>query len=341
MIQRQSILFLVRLYHPHVGGVEKHVAEISSLLLKKGLSVTIITERYDKKLPLYEKINGVTLHRIPIKSHGFLKKFFIWKWFLFNRDVLDKADIIHVHDVFYWLLPFKVVTPFKKVFITFHGYEGYPVRLVWKIQRKLAEKLTSGSICVGAFMKKWYLANPTSVIYGGVRVESKNKIPNQQSAVFFGRLDDQTGISEYVKAYRKIKKKYPEFTLTVVGEGELGHIIPQGVTVKKFDKDVDRYILANRFVFVSRYLSMLEALVLKREIIAVYDNPVKRDYLLMSPFRKYILIAKDSREIEEYVVSALEKGISAERVKKGYEWAKRQTWEEIASVYLRLWSEVI
>ena len=82
------------------------------------------------------------------------------------------------------------------------------------MQRKLAEVLTNGNICVGEFMKKWYKTRPTSVIYGGVRLEGKKYMSKARTGVFFGRLDGQTGILDYIKAYNLVKRKYPDFVMT-------------------------------------------------------------------------------------------------------------------------------
>lgn len=335
MKQKRKILFLSRLYHPHIGGVEKHVEEISRELIKKGYSVTILTEKFDDSLATSENINGVIVKRMKIPPGSFQKKFSIWKWVITNRNLFEKSEILHIHDVFFWIIPILPFLSSKKIFMTFHGYEGYPIKMRWIIQRKMAELLTTGNICVGDFMKKWYKTLPASVIYGGVRLKYQKKVPNPKSAVFFGRLDAQTGFIEYIKAYELIKNKYPEFHLTVVGGGEFADKIPEGVSVYGFKKDITPFILENRFIFVSRYLSMLEALASKRDVVATYDNPVKKDYLMLSPFKKYIKIAKNEKEIAEYVLSRLKKNSSKENV--GFTWAKEQTWEKIADVYLKLW----
>ena len=337
MKQSQSILFLTRLYHPHIGGVEKHVEEVASALLKKGKSVTVVTEQYSKGLPVFERRKGIEIWRIPVQSDTYAKKFFIWKWILLHLNLFFKADIIHIHDVFYWIIPYRLFLPTKRIFITFHGYEGFPVKISWKIQRKLAETLTNGNICVGDFMKKWYSTVPTSVIYGAVRLIDKKYKQQEQSAVFFGRLDSQTGIPEYVKAYRKIKEKYPKFRFTIVGEGELKKKIPKDIKIKKFSLDISRYIGENRFIFVSRYLSMLEALIQKKEILAVYNSPIMKDYLLMSPFAKYIAIGATGEEIADHVIKSLETKNTYRRIEEGFQWAKKQTWEKITTVYLKLW----
>lgn len=337
MKQTKSILFLARLYHPHIGGVESHVRILSKLLLKKGYSVTVITEKFDKKLQDEETVDGVLIKRIEIGKNTFLKKYLIWKWVLQNTGFLTKHDVIHVHDVFYWLYPAMPFLFTKKVYMTFHGYEGFPIKWTWILQRKIAEKLSKGSICVGDFMKKWYFARPDHVIYGGVRLAIKNVRPNDLTAVFFGRLDDQTGINAYIKAYNILKKKYPKFKLTVIGEGKYRSRIPKEVKVLPFQKDVSGFILKNRFIFVSRYLSFLEALALKREVISVYDNPVKEDYLKMSPFKDYVDIAGSGQEAAMVTENLIKGGKNLRKIEKGYEFSKQQSWENVLKVYLRLW----
>jgi len=296
-----------------------------------------VTEQYDKKLQLLENIKGITIYRIPVSRDGFAKKFFIWKWVFFHAYLFFNSEIIHIHDVFYWILPIRLFLLGKGIFVTFHGYEGYPVKLSWRIQRKVAEMLSCGTICVGDFMKKWYFSHPSSVIYGGVRLPDKTHSPFEQSAVFFGRLDSQTGILEYVKAYEKIKEKYPNFMFTVVGEGELAKKIPKEIKIMKFTSDVPKYIGQNRFIFVSRYLSMLEALVQKKEIFAVYNSPIMKDYLLMSPFARYITVSSTGEEIADHVIKCLKTRSKSRRTMEGYQWAKEQTWENITTVYLKLW----
>lgn len=338
MKQNKTILFLTRLYHPHIGGVEKHVEELVAGLSVKGYRVTILTEKYRKDLPNEENVGPAKVIRIPIGENAFLKKFYIWKWMLSHVGILRDADIIHAHDVFFWILPLRPLLFFKNVYTTFHGYEGYPVKNRWRLIRKLSERLSNGSICVGNFMKKWYFANPDAIIYGGVSPAKKTMVRNSETAVFFGRLDDQTGIKEYIKAFELIKKRYPGFKLTVVGEGHLKSQIPSDVTIIPFKKNIEKYISENRFIFVSRYLSMLEALVQKREVIAVYDNPVKRDYLIDSPFKKYVYIAKNSEEIAQIVLSSLKNPKTGEKMtESGYLWAKEQSWENVINTYLRLW----
>lgn len=167
---------MCRLYYPHVGGVEKHVEKISEILSKRH-QITIVCEKHDPSLPDHEIYKDVEIFRIPLpervgdpssagQGH---KKWLVWKWWLSHLNLINKADVIHVHDVFFWFLPFRLPYWSKKVFITFHGYEGNDapgfMQVFW---HKLAAFLTRGNICIGDFHRKWYRVKPDFVSYGAV-----------------------------------------------------------------------------------------------------------------------------------------------------------------------------
>lgn len=156
-----NILFLARLYYPHVGGVEKHVEKISEIL-SKNHEITLVCEKHDPLLSDIEIYKKVKIYRIPHQD-----KWSIWKWWLNHLNLFRDADIIHIHDVFFWFLPFKLLFFNKKIFMTFHGYEGSDApsikQIIW---HKIAEKLSNGNICIGDFHRKWYKVKPTIVSYG-------------------------------------------------------------------------------------------------------------------------------------------------------------------------------
>ncbi len=165
-----KVLFMSRLYYPHIGGVEKHVEKISDILSKKH-EITIVSERHEPKLPEYEKRGRVKIFRIPLPDRvgEKSKKWWIWKWWLAHLQIIKQSDIIHIHDVFFWFLPFRLPYWHKKVYMTFHGYEGTDApgikQILW---HQMAAKLTRGNICIGDFHQKWYKVMPDVVSYGAV-----------------------------------------------------------------------------------------------------------------------------------------------------------------------------
>jgi glycosyltransferase involved in cell wall biosynthesis len=341
-----NIVFFSRLFHPHIGGVEKHVMEVSRILIKKGHKIILITEQYSRDLKLEEHVEGVHIFRIPNLKEGKLKKFQIWKWLFSNYALIKKADIVHCHDVFFWYLPFRFLFPFKKVFTTFHGYEDYPLKQSSILMHKISEKLSYGNICIGDFMKQWYKTNPDFVSYGAVTIPNQilqnlNKV-KPRSAIFIGRIDKQTGILTYAEAVDKIRKTIPDFEFLVIGDGDLKSKINKKNKILNAVENAPKYFENYNFAFVSRYLSILEAMAARRIVFAVYDNPLKEDYLKMSPFAQWIKILDSADKIAEEAISMINDSSTAKlMVERAYEWAKEQSWQNLAVLYLRLWNKII
>ena len=156
-----KVLFMCRLYWPPCGRGGEACAKITEILSKKH-HITIVCEKHDPKLPDYEVRRGVAIYRI-----GGSDLWTIWKWWFKHLHLLNNADIIHIHDVFFWFLPFRLPYWSKKIFMTFHGWEGiYPIPWKNKLQHKIAEKLSRGNICVGGYLTKWYGTKPDFITYG-------------------------------------------------------------------------------------------------------------------------------------------------------------------------------
>lgn len=337
-----NVLFFTNYFYPHVGGVEKHVLEVSKELTQSGHAVTIVTQQFDKKLPKFEKYQNISVIRIYAGKLNWFQKFRIWRELFRILYLIKAADIVHCHDVFFWYMPFRFLFFWKKVFVTFHGYESFPVSFKNVIVRKIAEVLSNGNICIGDFMKKWYSAKPTIVSYGGVHLPVKNNSSSKSfSALFYGRLDDQTNIREYVQAVKLIRKQIPNFKFKIIGEGPYRYMVKNEI-VEKFIKNPERDLKFFRFAFLSRYLSILEALAAKRLIFALYDNEIKEDYLRMSPFEQYIIIAGSPEELHEKLLYYAKNPKKEQQlIERGYKFARVNTWKKVCETYLTLWSKKI
>lgn len=356
-----TILFFARRFYPLIGGVEKHVLEVGKRLVQEGHRVIVITE-YEKNaniknqqsLSLSATIEGIEIIRIKAGNDGKLKKFKIWFELLKHLKVISSSDVVHCHDVFFWYLPFRFIFPFKKVYTTFHGYEGNKIPNKKAIfMHKLAEILSYGNICVGDFLKKWYGTKPTYMTYGAVDLRKiKNEKENIKNTdeilkiVFLGRLEEETGIMEYLKAFKEVSEKYKELRLVVLGDGSQAYKAKEyaknnklNVEFRGFVKNINTELDRASFVFVSRYLGVLESLMSKKYVLAVYNNEIKKDYLQMAPFADFISISKNSSEIEDELIKYIsDEKLKALKISKGYTWVKNQTWGKMADMYLKLWS---
>ena len=348
-----KILFFCRRFWPLIGGVEKHVLEISKRLIEKGNKITVVTEwsKGDGRFKGFGKYEGIKIYRIPITTNEKLKKFQIWKWLWENRILIKEADIIHCHDVFYWFLPFKFLYPRKKVFTTFHGYEGsQPPKWNKILSHKMAGWLSNGSIAIGDFHQKWYGIKSEIVSYGAVEnLERVMEVENEvkYDFCFVGRLAHDTGIMIYLEALKVLKERGEAYCLVICGDGpqmseavEFSKKNKLDAVFKGFVDDVEKYINNSKFIFVSRYLGILEALLAKKLIYAVYESEIKKDYLKLAPFASWIIIEKDAVALANKI-SYFENrpGKSTNNIQKGFNWAKQQTWDKLTDKYFELWGK--
>jgi 1,2-diacylglycerol 3-alpha-glucosyltransferase len=338
-----KVLFITPRYSPAIGGVETHVSQVVAHL-KQSHTLKIITEAHTPDLKSFEEIDGVPVWRVPYSGIK-TKKRKLWLWLLKHWLLLFRADVIHVHDVFFWLLPFRVLFFWKAIYITFHGYEA-PGPLKWKQiwWHRLAAVLTQANICVGDFHKKWYHIDPDAITYGGVseetlQVKRKKKSKNEVTAVFVGRLATDTGLMSYLHALTRLKESKKVVTLEVYGDGPLSLLAEEYVKTQKlnvrfhgFVKDVSKVYEHADVAFASQYLAILQNLAKGIPVIAYADTPIKTDYLEITPFAHWITIAKHPNDIAQ-AVEELEPASSF-----AIEWAQQQTWTKVGQLYEKIWT---
>lgn len=333
-----SVLFLSRLYAPHQGGVEKHVQMISRELVREGYTIQLITEQFDADLPLVEVIEYIEIHRIPHSI--FTSKLKLWIWMFQHRALFSKADIVHIHDVFWWVLPIWAMIA-RKVFMTFHGYEGSQPpgwkQIFW---HRLGGWCTRANLAIGDFHSLWYGVQPTVVSYGAVEPlkHPKRVKMKKNSAIFIGRLDVDTGIQEYLSAIEILSQKKASISLDIYGTGPLEAACKQNfhdqklpVTFHGWDEQAVDHLPNYTVACVSRYLSILEALQAGVPIVAQYNNQIKKDYLILAPFAKWISIVQTPEEIAEALQHPKPLPHAANT------WIQQQTWKNLTGKYLQLW----
>jgi glycosyltransferase involved in cell wall biosynthesis len=338
---KQKVLFLSRLAHPHIGGVERHVHELTRKLIARGYEVVVIAEQHDATLPLQEKASNFKMFRIPKKYCG--SKRGIWLWMFAHFYLFLTATVVHAHDVYWWYLPFRIVFFWIPSYTTFHGYEGSerPTKKAIR-SRKISEFFSKGVICIGAWMKKWYGTHPQEISYGAGDF-APSPIPAQRSAVFIGRLDYDTGILDYIQGVRLLKGRV---TLNIYGDGPLREQVEQAIAGFPFlryfgeTRSVKQLLATHRYAFVSRYLGMIEAMQTGRMVFAHWNNPIKRDYLLSFPASHMMSIFRTGRELASqltYYMNRPDKELKHRQ--QARLWAKEQQWSTVANKYENLWKK--
>lgn len=339
-----KILFFAKRFYPEIGGVEKHVYEISRELIKRGNEVVILTEipsginvRRKNNYHLTDRSDTYSINserafkssqsdtfeakkikviNVNFGKDGWFKKFRIWIKLFGMVTVIRHADVIHCHDVFFWYLPFRFLFPFKKIYTTFHGYETkFPPTIKAKIVRKISEHLSNGNICVGAFIKKWYGTKTDFVTYGGVetqnltrelagKTQNYNKKRKKLNILLVGRLEEDNGAKIYLESLKILMERKLSYNLIVCGDGSFRRQFEKYGTVKGFVGNLNKYIDRTDFMFASSYLSIFEGIIRGKIVFSVFQNKLKEDYLRLSPFKNYITIAGDGNPLVKKLLLA-------------------------------------
>lgn len=363
-----KIIHLAQRYWPHGGGVEYHLQELNKQLLGDGHTVSVITEQHDVNLPLSELHDGVTILRIPqVKTlfkvsnplTDFLQrswqKLHRW-WFMFRLiPFFKQADIVQVHDVFWWIVPMWWLIP-SKVYMTFHGYER-ELGPTLKQQRwhQLAAALTDGSIGVGGFHEEWYGVKPSVITFGAadfkqLTPESDHVYPNHEGivqVVFIGRLEELTGAQELVMAVAALPEALRStLRVSIYGDGllrqELASIVEHQhlpITLHGYQPDARQYLRSADIICVSQYLALLEGLASERPILSFAGSDFKEAVLRSTPYQADITITRSIQELATHLQNHLTDQPLTSTSQQTLQWVREQTWQTMTQTYYALWNE--
>ena len=219
------------------GGVVNHILALNNQFVKMGHDVRIIAPAsravddagcqfvaIGKARPI--PVRGTTI-RIAISLRLASK----------IKEVLarEKFDIIHLHEPFMPMLCSAILRFSDTVNVgTFHAagskpgyYWGWPISAY--MLRRRRQKLV-GKIAVSKPAMKFaskYVPGHYDIIPNGIDLGhfSSGVLPIEEfcdgkiNILFVGRLEKRKGLDYLLKAYRQVKKEFPESRLIVVGPG--------------------------------------------------------------------------------------------------------------------------
>lgn len=251
------VLMLSWEYPPHVvGGLGKHVMELSPALVRKGVDLYLLTPAWAGGEP-FEVIEGVKVYRVePIRENADIHTI-AWKTNLRLQEEAEKLwgssggfDIIHVHD---WLVSFagcalkrSYKTP---LIVTIHATErgrgrGYLYSHISEAIHSTEWWLTYEAwriICCSRHMAwevREYFQVPEDkidVIPNGVRTERFDRwegvdlsgfrnmyaLPEEKIVLFVGRLVEEKGPHILLESVPLVLARFPAAKFVVVGTGPL------------------------------------------------------------------------------------------------------------------------
>lgn len=242
-------------YPPRVvGGIARHVEDLSRALAKMGHEVYVVTLDFPGA-PNYEELDGVKVYRAPSEiGHP---HFLTWT-LLFNNsiekrlaDVGVEFDVLHVHD---WLTaPAGIAAKHfmrKPLVVTLHSTEygrstlhsvdsftidGCEWWASYEANKLIVTTYSMRHEVCGHFKmpweKVWIIPNAVDVSKFQVNVD-RNAVrarygvaAHEKLILYVGRLVPQKGVEFLIQAVSKVAGRYPGAKFVIVGEGWLrGHL---------------------------------------------------------------------------------------------------------------------
>ena len=332
MKENSNVLIICKNYYPSIGGVEKHIYEIQKILAKKGYTFRIICENRAGFISKTES-SVIRLKPINIKYFGLLVRWI--QMFTFMKAFLD-ADIVHIHDVFIWVLPMRLILFRKKFYITHHGWEGkLPISKNSIFQKKLACYLCNNYVLVGKYIASIYGLESKNVIYGAAKPNRHPvRVRSRLSVLYLGRLDHSTGVSVLLDS---LKQK--RFKVVFCGNGELNSACKKFGAVTGFVRNPGRYLSKNKICIACGYLSTIEALQQGCFTIVLINSKVRKQAFNMSPMKSWIKLVRTPRQLSQRIEEfENNRNHYSERALQAKKWADHQTWNKLADFYEKLWS---
>lgn len=230
------------------GGAERVFVNLAEFFLNQGYQVTMVTQyRKDNEYVLATGIDRVISDITPQETTGsrivnFVRRFMklrrIWK-----RERPDLVLSCVGKNNFMTIVTTMFTGTKAVVSVVGEAKEEYPTRLMKRLANLLfphaagliLQTERSRSFFSGRTAKKAVVL-PNSLNPLFIR-ESIGNVEREKRIVSVGRLDANKNHEMMIRAFAKILAKYPEYTLTIYGEGELREYLQKLIfTLKLEDK---------------------------------------------------------------------------------------------------------
>jgi phosphatidylinositol alpha-mannosyltransferase len=224
--------------YPRPGGANDNIRETYENLRERGHQVRIITAPWGDDPPAQDVIQIGRAIAIPYNgSVGRITLSARLEYLVTRMLDRERFDIIHHHEPLVPLLSAQILD--RKTcpqVATFHAFGGFSFSywLGRPIAKRYMGKL-DGRIAVSSAARHFisrYFPGDYRIIPNGVNVDffsGAKPFPEYRDGkiniLFVGRLEPRKGATYLVRAYARLKSKYPETRLIICGRGpELGEL---------------------------------------------------------------------------------------------------------------------
>jgi glycosyltransferase involved in cell wall biosynthesis len=240
------VAMIIQRYYPHVGGAERQVAALAPHLQAQGIALTVLTRRYDRRLPAFERVASVPVYRLPVpgpKALAALSFTATAQWVLARW----RPHLIHAHEL---LSPATVAITAKRLFdvpVVAKVLNGGALGDVAKLQgrptgqRRLAllqrqvdrfivisDEIDGELATVGVpASKRVFIPNGVDVAHfhpvtpaERVALRQQLGLPTGPLVLFTGRLTAQKRLDLLLDCWPTLRSQQPHATLLLLGTGD-------------------------------------------------------------------------------------------------------------------------
>ena len=233
----RRVLFICSLYHPHIGGIETMVTELSRFYRGQGIESVILTKKWPTTLTEEDYYKDTKIYRV-LSARTETEFSNIIEWAKNNENKI-KADIIHVIGVRrplpliglllsrHWNVPLISTIAGSEIPNTGDS----ETETVWNESKEIMRPvLESSSIvtCVSKALENDLRGivpnlNYIRTVYAGIDIEFINSVSCTETEknyiVSLRRLTPSKGVDILIRAFKDIANEYPQIRLLIAGEG--------------------------------------------------------------------------------------------------------------------------
>jgi glycosyltransferase involved in cell wall biosynthesis len=365
-----KILQAVHSFPPSQGGPEHHVYHISRELAVLGNDVTVMTSR-DSGTRAEEKMAGINVRRYhSVDFSLFASARFPFGAFIAmlkeNPDIYASHGYGSIMPLFASIAALIKGKPFvftlhgypeihgrKRIF--YHLYRFFVAPVFLRIAKKVIVVSKSGFSAIEKEVDQKKIIYIPNGIEG--RFDCELNFPEKNRILFVGRLSEDKGVDILMRAFARLRGKYPDLTLKLVGEddGEKSKLeaLARSLGIQPifssvpYEKMPSVYAEGKAVVLPSRYeglnLVWLEAMSSGRPM---FSTPVGEANTLFDQaydVNKELFLFKDEDELFEKLTTFLD---NQEKYRKMVERAKytvkeEYSWKNVASLTRAVYEELL
>ena len=237
------ILIALTYYRPHYSGLTIYTERLARALARRGHKVTVLTSRFDPRLPQQEVRHGVNIIRpwvlMRLSKGVIMPTLPLWAW-----KLVRQADVVNAHVPQLDAAPISLISRIqgKPVVLTYHCDLRLPSGLIhalanrgshmanW-VSARAANLIVTNTrdYAENSFFLKHYLpkvrpifppvelANPTQADIDAFR-QKYNLLPGQRIVGMAARLATEKGVEFLVEAFPTVLEKHPQARVLFVGQ---------------------------------------------------------------------------------------------------------------------------